>query len=107
MNTFLQRKTLIGSVLAIGLLGAMQTSAAFAGDAQVEHPRASATAHDAASKPAASRQGQPSHGEQMKQGDMDHGSMNHGSMNDRDMGHDMMSGEHNANEAGTDSNHDH
>jgi len=107
MNTFLQRNTLIGSVLAIGFLGAMLMPAAFAGEGQAGHEHSSATPHESASKPAAASQGQPSHGEPMKHGDMDHGSMDHGSMNDSDMGHDMMSGEHNANEAGADSNHDH
>lgn len=97
MSTFLQHKTLIGGALALGLLGAMQMPAAFAGTGQAEHEHSSATSHEPASKPPA-----PSQGQQMKHGDMDHGAMGHS-----DMGHDTMSGEHNANEAEAGSNHDH
>lgn len=100
MSTFLQRTSLFGAVFALGLLGVMQMPAALAGEGQAGHEHI--PPNKPASTPAASPQAQPSDGEQMKHGDMDHGSMDHG-----DMGHNTTSGEHSANEAEAESNHDH
>ncbi|MDX1299316.1 MAG: hypothetical protein R3260_13930 [Pseudomonas sp.] len=100
MNTFLQRTTQFGAVFALGLLGAMQMPTALAGEGQAGHEHTSP--NESVSTPAASPQGRPSDGEQMQHGDMGHGSMDHS-----DMGHDTSRGEHDANKAEAESNHDH
>ncbi|UVJ41915.1 hypothetical protein NVV94_14500 [Pseudomonas sp. LS1212] len=102
MSTFLKRKTLIGSALALGLLAAMQIPAVFAGEGQGEHEHSSAASHDSGDKPAVQPHGQSSGSQQMNHGQMDHGSMDHD-----DMDHDKMKHEHDANKAEAGSNHDH
>ncbi|WP_454864772.1 hypothetical protein [Pseudomonas rhizophila] len=102
MSTFLMRKTLIGSALALGLLGAMQMPAAFAGEVQGEHEHSSAASHDSGNKPAVQPHGQSSDSPQMNHGKMDHGSTDHD-----DMDHDKKKQEHDANKTEAGSNHDH
>ncbi|WP_454865443.1 hypothetical protein [Pseudomonas hormoni] len=98
MSTFLKRKTLISSVIALGLLGAMQLPAAFAG----EGAHSTAASHDSGNRGAVQPAGQSSDSPQMNDGKMDHGSMDH---DDKD--HDKKKPEHDANKAEAGSNHDH
>lgn len=105
MSTFLKRKTFIGAALVLGLLGAMQTSVAFAAGNHDEHKQPSTSSQGIGNKPAPKPQ-QPSNS-QMNHGDMDHGSMDHESMDHSGMNHDKMSPDSKATDAEVDSKHDH
>lgn len=105
MSTFLKRKTFISGALVLGLLGAIQTSVAFAAGNHDEHKQPSTTSQGLGSKPAPQPQERPS--SQMNHGDMDHGSMDHKSMDHSGMNHDKMSPDPKATDAEADSKHGH
>jgi uncharacterized protein involved in copper resistance len=105
MSTFMKRKTLIGGALVLGLLGAMQTSGAFAAGNHDEHKQPPTSSQGVDSKPTPKPQQASS--SQMNHGDMDHGSMDHESMDHSGMNHDKMSPDPKAADAEVDSNHAH
>jgi uncharacterized protein involved in copper resistance len=96
----MKRKTLIGGALMFGLLSALQTSAAFAGDDHDQHKQSSSFSQNSDSKPAS--QSQETSSSQMSHGDMGHGSMDHGEMDHGKMDHDPK-----ATGTEVDSHHDH
>ncbi|WP_137889227.1 hypothetical protein [Pseudomonas sp. 2FE] len=96
MTKFLNRKTLIGSAFAVGLLGVMQIPIALASGDHGEHAHSSAPAADSTDKPATQQKGPAAESQKMDHGSMDHSKMDHGSMNH----------EHQANEAAAERNHD-
>ncbi|MCJ0975982.1 hypothetical protein MST27_21715 [Pseudomonas sp. PS1] len=101
----MKRKTLIGGALVLGLLGAMQTSVAFAAGSHDEHKQPSTSSQGLDSKSAPKPHN--SSRSQMNHGDMDHGSMDHESMDHSGMNHDKMSPDPKAADAEVDSNHAH
>ena len=105
MNIFLKRKNFIGGALALGLLGAVQTTVALAAGNHDEHQQPPTSSQGSDSKPA-TKPKQPS-SSQMNHGDMDHGSMDHGSMDHRGMNHDKMSPDPKAADSEVNSKHDH
>jgi uncharacterized protein involved in copper resistance len=105
VNTFLTRQIFIGGALALGLLGAVQTTVALAAGNHDEHQQPPTSSQGSDSKPT-TKPKQPS-SSQMNHGDMDHGSMGHGSMDHRGMNHDRMSPDPKATDAEVDSKHDH
>tara|TARA_Y100000815_G_C13336684_1_gene498115 strand:+ start:1627 stop:1932 length:306 start_codon:yes stop_codon:yes gene_type:complete len=101
----MKRKTFIGGALVLGLLGAMQTSVAFAAGNHDEHKQPPASSQGVDSKPTPKPQ-QPS-SSPMNHGNMDHGSMNHESMDHSGMNHDKMNPASKATDTEVDSKHDH
>ena len=76
MSTYLNRKSLVGCLFAVGLIGGLSSVALAVEDSSVHSP---ATPAEPTSKPAtATKESKP-----------DHGSMDHSKMSHESMGHDQ------------------
>ncbi|MFZ3202830.1 MAG: hypothetical protein A3J25_01825 [Pseudomonadales bacterium RIFCSPLOWO2_02_FULL_63_210] len=95
MSTFLNRKTLIGSALALGLLSVAQVPSVFASGDHGEHAHASVPVENPPGKPQAA-------GSQK----MDHDAMVHASMDHGKPSHGAMQHGHSADQAAADNHHD-
>ncbi|MGV6477792.1 hypothetical protein [Azotobacter vinelandii] len=115
MSLFPNRKILLGSVFAIGLLGAAQMPGAFAADDKHgEHEHSTSTpATNATAKPAPRQKGQAAESQQKDRGSMDHGNPvhdamgHHGSMKQGKPHLDSMEHEPKANKDDVNQEHDH
>lgn len=106
MSTFLNRKTLIGSALTLGLLSVAQVPSVFASGDHGEHAHASVPAENASGKPATQHEDQAAGSQKMDHAAMAHGSMNHASMDQGKPSHGTMQHGHSADQAAADNHHD-
>lgn len=105
MSTFLNRKTLIGSALALGLLSVAQVPSVFASGDHGEHAHASVPAEHAPGKPATQHEDQAAGSLKMDRDAMVHGSMDHASMDHGKPSHGAMQHGH-SDQAAADNHHD-
>lgn len=106
MSTFLNRKTLIGSALALGLLSVAQVPSVFASGDHGEHAHASVPAEHAPGNPATQHEDQAAGSQKMDHDAMVHGSMDHASMDHGKPSHGAMQHGHSADQAAADNHHD-
>lgn len=84
MSTFLNRKSLIGCALAIGLLGGVPVALAGESSGEHSHPAPASSTH----KPEPAQKSKANESK-TDHGSMDHGSMDHSKMSDESMDHDQ------------------
>ena len=106
MSTFLNRKTLIGSALALGLLSVVQVPSVFASGEHGAHAHATAPAENALGKPATQHAGQAVGAQKMDPAAMAHGAMNHAAMDQGKPSHGTTQHGHNSDQAAADNHHD-